>query len=894
MMKLLQSTLFFAFLFLLSCTAKQKRVFSVAPPLVDVAVEAAVKKIDPANDQVVKFPSGISIEIKAGAFIDENGQPVTDSVELNLETYASESEIIASGIPMRYVDQGGEQFFESAGMFQLQGMAAGQKIQIDPTKKLAVNFPSPVPGDYDFFFFEENKNSTNSSRQGAWKKMTNEPVEENFDPAKVVGDFKLKFNKGDSPELAALEKITWHLATQSNNPNTAGNNWVLDEEWDEVVVSRPRYGLGGPVVMEKLIDFDDYRSLTNYSKDLEVFLVLVGENLKIYKTNGELVSVIDDVKNVNTLQDGFDTVKNYFFVEKSDGIYLYDFSGSRIGFYGKSYGHKISYKENRVVFVGDEIARGYYVNLHITDLKGKVIKKLQVKKGGYLNHFGKYENNYFLFTNDGYLILNTDDGLSVCDLNGNVKGAKFTWFKSVKYIGGNRILGIADTDEVIIWDFKKNTEILLDPTVLKQLPKGNGEQWYVQDAEKIDGFPVIVLNMIQWFESCTVTWNYETNEKNILDFEKSFYPVDKMLPEITTGWNEADSTLVVFNIPENKELITVPGFKNWRYDGWQQCFAKSEIGKRLLISEGDFVKAFDLEGRLVMDFKSYDKDIFQIGFDDTDKIYALSKNGTMTLWTMDGELLSSVSVPALRNSNGIGYMGRLFLFSDFSPGVDVYNWQGKHIYNYTKDMYVRPLKKGKVSHLYKREQFKLCDTFKLEKHVVQLTLQSSEKYFTTYVYLDESAKKTVDSFEQFRIDQIIAEKKRKKEEAQMIRRFEIAEFGLYNWDRLIKQEGRVRFLANFEFDESTYYNDVSVFLITDLTGPCVVKFDKTNFDKFSIDPKAENKLLAVLPENKVAVFSKEAMKNIDWEKVRQDGEFTFNMKSQEAQVHSVKGLEEVF
>ena len=112
-MKSLLPTLFVSFLFLFSCASEQKKTFSVAPPLTGVAVEADVKKIDPASDQVVEFPSGISVEIRAGAFIDENGRPVTDSVELNLETYTSDSEIIASGIPMRYIDEEGEQFFET-------------------------------------------------------------------------------------------------------------------------------------------------------------------------------------------------------------------------------------------------------------------------------------------------------------------------------------------------------------------------------------------------------------------------------------------------------------------------------------------------------------------------------------------------------------------------------------------------------------------------------------------------------------------------------------------------------------------------------------------------------------------------------------------------------------
>jgi len=126
-----------------------------------------------------------------------------------------------------------------------------------------------------------------------------------------------------------------------------------------------------------------------------------------------------------------------------------------------------------------------------------------------------------------------------------------------------------------------------------------------------------------------------------------------------------------------------------------------------------------------------------------------------------------------------------------------------------------------------------------------------------------------------------AEETRLKQEADLIRTFSINNFGVYNWDRFYKNDSQVRLAANFKLDKEIPGVDmdkISVFLITG-NERSVIKYEFISRSNFSFNPSDENKIVAVLPGNRIAVFSNDEFRNIVGI-ANPDGNprYTFNLK----------------
>lgn len=150
------------------------------------------KDVDKPQD--FRMESGTVIRVPASAFEHMDGKPVKGAVELKFTEMHKASEIIASGIPMKYIDEKGkEQWMQSAGMYEIQGLQNGEAIQIAAGKTIEVDLVSDVEGDYDFWVFDEEK--------GNW--INEGPVE-----AKKETTIDLSSVGPESEEISELRKRT--------------------------------------------------------------------------------------------------------------------------------------------------------------------------------------------------------------------------------------------------------------------------------------------------------------------------------------------------------------------------------------------------------------------------------------------------------------------------------------------------------------------------------------------------------------------------------------------------------------------------------------------------------------------------------------------------------------
>lgn len=141
-----------------------------------------------------------------------------------------------------------------------------------------------------------------------------------------------------------------------------------------------------------------------------------------------------------------------------------------------------------------------------------------------------------------------------------------------------------------------------------------------------------------------------------------------------------------------------------------------------------------------------------------------------------------------------------------------------------------------------------------------------------------------------------AEKERLQKQADLLRTFQVQNMGIYNYDRQLKLEDRVELFVDFDFggNMDKDINNVEVFLITG-NGNAVVHYPKSDWHLFAFSPSADNKLVAVLPNDKVAIFSQKDFNALNLSKFKK-GErstFTFKMKYLDAVVKNPEELNKV-
>lgn len=128
---------------------------------------------------------GMKVEIPENSLIDENGNPIKGDVTLEIEEYYTPGEIILSGIPMVYEENGETHAFESDGMFTITATQNDKKVSVAPQKKITCTTKRKKSGE-GFEFYElkndawskdaENQVSVINTNSGSKKNVLTKPV----------------------------------------------------------------------------------------------------------------------------------------------------------------------------------------------------------------------------------------------------------------------------------------------------------------------------------------------------------------------------------------------------------------------------------------------------------------------------------------------------------------------------------------------------------------------------------------------------------------------------------------------------------------------------------------------------------------------------------------------
>lgn len=132
-------------------------------------------------------------------------------------------------------------------------------------------------------------------------------------------------------------------------------------------------------------------------------------------------------------------------------------------------------------------------------------------------------------------------------------------------------------------------------------------------------------------------------------------------------------------------------------------------------------------------------------------------------------------------------------------------------------------------------------------------------------------------------------------QATLRRQLEVTKLGIYNYDILWKKDDMIALQADFDLQglSNDGKSDVTVYLITG-ENRTVVGFPNEDWGKFRFSPSADNKIIAVTPDGRIALFSqsrfnseKENMLNAQ----RANRPYLFKLEVQDKRVGSLQDLE---
>ena len=122
-----------------------------APQFTRLEINPVVKTNLPLDQE------GTVLHIPKNCFVDKNGQPVKDKVTIEYKEYQNSADIAFSNIPMTYTQNGEEFFFNSSGMFEIQGTVEGEPVSIAPNQKLTIDY-ALAKKNPDLRFYRLNEN----------------------------------------------------------------------------------------------------------------------------------------------------------------------------------------------------------------------------------------------------------------------------------------------------------------------------------------------------------------------------------------------------------------------------------------------------------------------------------------------------------------------------------------------------------------------------------------------------------------------------------------------------------------------------------------------------------------------------------------------------------------
>ncbi len=804
---------------------------------------------------------------------------------------------------MMYEDEkGNASTLESGGMFELRAKANNQPVFIAKDKKIQTHLVSEIPGEFDFYFLNPQNNASEPG-EFKWQKLTEQVNKSSEEDIRGVDSFVLKFDTLMYPELKPFAGLKWQLGQEDKdwNPAEDKNNWVLEKPWNYLEISKTQRGVKE---LKTIVDGQWYKF--KYSPRGDRFAILVDKQLRMYNKSFESGSRFDGVKDFEFLTEELLMVEDL-----NNQSILMSKDLKIIKKIGEVSNYKYSKERKLIVCVVDS-EKENISNLEIIDPSGKKLFSKEIEPLSYLAMvFYGLE-----LSNDGqYILLQTAVKAEVLDFEGKT----YKSFDQVdKYIGRSFRAGAFGNyyDEmhdcffakredggIDVWDWKKDKWYFSTDIDYREKEPLNKEYRYHPDIKVHPELPLLIVGEDKSDER--KYWNWEKNTIKKINNNRVY-----SISEDAKWLEEYNYETGKGSVSEygGKKILDYQLMKGGMEGGQHLSF--TEDGEYFLLSnQMDVNKLYDKNAKLIKDFNQFDTNLSDISLmKKSNTVFTLSGNGICTKWNMKGKVLQQIST-----GNSDLYLSSLKFLDNsvyFSRGKKskllALNSRLLNDYNGAEDLYHYYLESTEEPDqiLLERNTYignsrfeRLCladiSTELADSNIYQLYIRNQDKEYRTYIYMDVNTRKAYETYKKNLRIRILKEENRSARERKFIRTMAISNFGIYNWDKYFLEENAIDLSAELDIELINEYSSVTLFHITGANRSAVIKYDFRSLDKFSFVPRFFNQLIAILPDNKIAVFDDSAFKKLDLGKIKNTKKQKFKMQILEGE-EGLQSLEKIF
>lgn len=126
--------------------------------------------------------------------------------------------------------------------------------------------------------------------------------------------------------------------------------------------------------------------------------------------------------------------------------------------------------------------------------------------------------------------------------------------------------------------------------------------------------------------------------------------------------------------------------------------------------------------------------------------------------------------------------------------------------------------------------------------------------------------------------------------ADVYREMEVSQFGIYNYDRLMKEPEVLVLNAEFKYDTKfdTEVTELDMVYFFPSGNRTVIKLEKSKWKEMPLIPDENGRLVTLLPDQKIAIYPVEQYASIDFNalKASSSPSYVFDMKTQAQKVDS--------
>lgn len=793
--------------------------------------------IESSQGQSLLMPNGSYLHIPSSIFVDKLGKSIKGKVTLKYRELRKASELIASGIPLQLSRNGQAQASENAGTFEIRGFQEGEPVYIKSGKYVSVNMTSDFSED-DFanYYLDENPQKALS---------INTPLASNAfaEEAQAEWIYQQKSKTFYSTNLAEQNKN--RLALRKNSLDSLGKE-----------IQRNQRNLTPPI-SEKTHGYQDFSSEvpslftlsfnTNENPDLlpkqEIVWKFMGENKSISPTQDNKWILNEKWDEINlSLQKYKPLSLKGHLGAVNDAQFSQD--GTRILTASDDQTIKVWSSEAQYLFTlkGHSGAVNTAVfspknNEYILSASNDRTAKIWSKQGNLITTLQGHEAavNSATFSADGnYILTCSNDNTARL---WNYRGQALHSFPHLKSAGkaqispNSRLILSVSSDSLQLWNTKGEKVIQILGQFSSAKFSHDGRYLLTTSANTSTGKAQL------WNLKGELLKSFNLNDGNII-----FSPDDMHIISV----NGYQARLWYLNPAKSYNTVLIRNMYNGNQDqrnAHSNAITAIEYaqqdGKDYIItaSQDHTAKIWSGDGKVLHTLREHSGKLNSAVISPTkDQILTASDDFTAKLW-IEREIKDVFEMLLVKKEK--------ILKDDRGVNVRI---EGKRFYTVVKEAKMQDYD----------DSWQTVETPKLDNNPLNQMLDRYEQLVEEIKFLESQ-----------RIPKM----------QLLLRSFKVTQFGFYACQRYYQNPNALEYESSFSFEKATNAKKAKLYHITGKQETVIIPIEhlpnQYSLLRFSLN--LPNKILAILPNDRVAMYGKERFGEIDFSNLKSKPHLNFEL-----------------